>query len=36
MSEGSHARLFGERVDAQAAEPPSLEFSLIVTLYSRD
>jgi hypothetical protein len=31
MSESGHAGLFGERVDAKAAEPPSPEFSLIVT-----
>ena len=31
MSEGDHTVRFGECVDAQAAEPPSMEFSLIVT-----
>jgi hypothetical protein len=31
MPDGGHAGLFQERVDAKAAEPPSTEFSLIVT-----
>ncbi len=31
MSEGGHLIRFGEYVDAQAAEPPSTEFSLIAT-----
>ena len=31
MSEGGNTVRFVERADAQAAEPPSMEFSLIVT-----
>ena len=32
MSDSDHAGLVGERVDAQAAEPPSMESFRIVTL----